>query len=83
MLDELYRRKEIIENERDETFYIEELKEIKNEIKCYEDEIKNEWLVKICFLIVDIFQWSITHYTLLRKMFAKLKFWLLKCKAFQ
>lgn len=42
MLDELYRRKEIIENERDETFYIEELKEIKNEIKCYEDEIKNE-----------------------------------------
>lgn len=38
ILDALYRRKEIIQNERDETYYQEELKEIENSIKFYEDE---------------------------------------------
>lgn len=42
-LDRLYRRQEIIENQRDETFYEEELKEIKYEINYLLSKQKEIW----------------------------------------
>ena len=42
-LDRLYRRQEIIENQRDETFYEEELKEVKYEINYLLSKQKEIW----------------------------------------